>query len=120
MKFPLAYHCGRVLLDREFGVLWAMAMFIPGWSTIEMLVFNPNAVATATLAVPGRASASYWKRPMGFGSFAILGLAFALAIHVHPTSLPMALPIITCVASSSARRPARERQQASLRDSWCR
>src|SRR5688572_21874734 len=51
LKFPLAYHCGRKLVDRDFGVLWAMALAFPGWTAIEQLIFlNPNGVAAAMLA----------------------------------------------------------------------
>jgi hypothetical protein len=91
LKFPLAYHCGRKLLDGDFGLLWAAAMFIPGWSTIEQLVFlNPNAVATAmllalTVALPGL------ERPAGLRRCFTLGLVLALALHVHPTALPIFL-----------------------------
>lgn len=93
LKFPLAYLCGRRLLDAPFGLLWAVAMFVPGWPSLEPLVFlNPNAVAAAVLLVlwlamrcaePGR----------GAAAFAALGLALAVAIHVHPTAAPMLLVI---------------------------
>jgi hypothetical protein len=88
-KFPLAYYCGRKLLDRDFGVLWAVALFVPGWSTLEQLVFlNPNAVAASTLLVAAICLHGFSSRlgPRGFGC---LGLALALAIHVHPTSIPI-------------------------------
>ena len=52
LKFPLAAYCGRRLLDRDFGVLWAVAMFVPGWSTFEQLLFmNTNAAPAAMLGV---------------------------------------------------------------------
>ena len=52
LKFPLAYWCGKRLMDEDFGVLWAAALFLPGWTTVEQLVFlNPNGVAMAMLAV---------------------------------------------------------------------
>ena len=89
LKFPLAYHCGRKLLDADFGVLWAAAMFVPGWSTIEQLVFlNPNGVAMAMLAALAIALPGL-ERPASLGRCAALGLTLALAVHVHPTSLPV-------------------------------
>jgi hypothetical protein len=88
-KFALAYHCGRRLIDHDFGVLWAVAMFVPGWSTIEELVFlNPNAVAAATLLVLAICLRGI-SRPLRLSAFAALGMALALAIHVHPTSIPI-------------------------------
>jgi hypothetical protein len=72
-------------------VLWAAALFLPGFTTIEQLVFlNPNGVAMAMLAVLAIAIPGL-ERPAGPGRTAALGLALALALHVHPTSLPMFL-----------------------------
>jgi hypothetical protein len=89
LKFPLAYACGRKLVDGDFGVLWAAAMFIPGWSSIEQLVFlNPNAVATAMLATLAIALPGI-ERAAGTGRCLALGLALALTMHVHPTALPV-------------------------------
>ena len=97
LKFPLACHCGRRLLDRDFGVLWAAAMFVPGWSSVEELVFlNPNAVATATLAVLALCLRGM-ATGMGPAGFATLGLAMALAIHVHPTAIPIFLAAVPLV-----------------------
>ena len=88
LKFPLAYWCGRRLMDEDFGVLWAAALFLPGWTTVEQLVFlNPNGVAMAMLACLAIALPGL-DRPAGLGRCFALGLALALAIHVHPTSLP--------------------------------
>ncbi len=34
LKFPLSYLCGRKLIDADFGLLWAAAMFVPGWASL--------------------------------------------------------------------------------------
>src|SRR5258705_8993078 len=74
LKFPLAYHCGRKLLGREFGLLWAAALLLPGWSSMEPLVpFNPNAIGTAcfaAFAVPLRCA----EGPSKWGHVGLLGL----------------------------------------------
>ena len=89
LKFPLAYLCGRKLFDADFGLLWAAAMFVPGWVSLEQLVFlNPNAVAAATLAVLAIALHCLQEK-VEWPTFAVLGLALAVAIHVHPTSAPI-------------------------------
>jgi len=91
LKFPLAYWCGKRLVDEDFGVLWAAALFLPGWTTVEQLVFlNPNGVAMAMLAVLAVALPGI-ERPAGLGRCLALGVALALALHVHPTSLPVFL-----------------------------
>jgi hypothetical protein len=89
LKFPLAYLCGRRLIDADFGLLWAVAMFVPGWPSLEQLVFlNPNAVAAATLAVFALSLRGLQER-IEWPIFAVLGLALAVALHVHPTSVPI-------------------------------
>src|SRR5688572_329079 len=99
LKFPLAYWCGKRLVDEDFGVLWAAALFLPGWTTVEQLVFlNPNGVAMAMLAVLAIALPGL-DRPASLGRCVALGLALALALHVHPTSLPIFLlaPVVLWV-----------------------
>lgn len=89
LKFPLAYWCGARLVDADLGVLWAAAMFLPGWSSIEQLVFlNPNGVAMAMLLVLAIALPTL-ERPASARRCAVLGLALGFAIHAHPTSLPV-------------------------------
>ncbi len=91
LKFPLAYFCGRRLLDPVFGLLWAAAMFVPGWPSLEPLVFlNPNAVAAAALLVLLVALRSV-DPEREWPAFAALGLCLAVAIHVHPTAAPVFL-----------------------------
>jgi hypothetical protein len=90
LKFPLAYWCGTRLLDRRFGLFWAVALFAPGWPTLEQLVFlNPNAVATMVLALLA-ISIALAQRPT-MARFLGAGCLLALAAHVHPTSAPAAL-----------------------------
>jgi hypothetical protein len=89
LKFPLAYLCGRKLIDADFGLLWAAAMFVPGWASLEQLVFlNPNGVAAAALLVLAIALRAIEKKS-DWPTFAALGLALAVAMHVHPTSAPV-------------------------------
>jgi hypothetical protein len=89
LKFPLAYHCGRRLVDSDFGALWAVCMFVPGFASLEPLLFlNPNAVAAAALLVLALALRIIDKPASAWIWFS-LGLALALAIHVHPTSAPV-------------------------------
>ena len=89
LKFPLAYLCGRKLIDADFGLLWAAAMFVPGWTSLEQLVFlNPNGVAAAALLVLAIALRAIEKQS-DWPTFTALGLALAVAMHVHPTSAPV-------------------------------
>jgi hypothetical protein len=100
LKFPLAYHCGRRLVDSDFGALWAACMFVPGFASLEPLLFlNPNAVAAAALLVLALALRII-DRPSSAGVWLAFGVALALAIHVHPTSVPaFVLLVPTAVAA---------------------
>ena len=98
LQFPLAYWCGRRLVDARFGLLWAVALFFPGWASVQQLAFlNPNAVAAALL---GFVALVLWvaREPAGAASFAAVGLAMAIVLHVHPTAMPvylLALPLLS-------------------------
>lgn len=93
LKFPLAYLCGKRLLNPGFGLLWAAALLMPGWTTLEQLVFlNPNAVATAILGVVAL-SLRACDDPR-LVHIAALGLLLAIAAHVHPNAAPAALAVL--------------------------
>ena len=97
LKFPLAYACGRRLLDARFGLLWAAALLLPGWPTLEQLVFlNPNGVAAAILAVLALSLRAYDGPRLHH--FAGLGLLLAIAAHVHPNAAPAALCVLPVAA----------------------
>ncbi len=85
LKFPLAYICGRRILNAEFGLLWAAALSLPGWNAYERLtVFNPNPAATAVLVLIWFA---LHFRSQAVSPITILfcGVALGLGIHIHPT-----------------------------------
>jgi len=85
LKFPLAYICGRKILNAEFGLLWAAALSLPGWSAYERLtIFNPNPAATAVLVLVWFAL----RIRSGMTSPSTIffsGVALGLGIHIHPT-----------------------------------
>jgi hypothetical protein len=97
LKFPLALWCGEKLVDRTFGVLWAVCLAIPGWPSIEQLIFfNPNAAATSVLLLLALAM-KLREGQHRAGVYAAFGLAFAFALHVHPTTAiagVLALPVL--------------------------
>ena len=96
LKFPLAYACGKRLFDARFGLLWAVALVLPGWNALQsMFPTHTNLVETMMLAalLPlirlWQLGDSRWW--MAFG------LLFGLAFHAHPTVLVM-LPLAIAVA----------------------
>jgi hypothetical protein len=91
LKFPLAWHCGRLLLGARFGLLWCAVLALPGWTTMEgMIPFNASAVEAASLGV-----LAAWlharERPGSWKAMLLLGLALDVALHVHPTTAPLAV-----------------------------
>jgi hypothetical protein len=91
LKFPFAYACGARLVDRDFGLLWAACLAAPGWPSFESLIFfNPNPAAAAVLGALLLALRVGSRPPLAWESVAF-GLACALALHIHPTTAPVAI-----------------------------
>jgi len=88
LKFPLAYALGKRCVDARFGLLWACALALPGWSTFEQLIFfNPNPAAACVLG-----ALLLWLRSLERNSLRLafgMGLLLALSLHVHPTCAPL-------------------------------
>jgi hypothetical protein len=96
LKFPLAYVCGKRLLDARFGLLWALALAAPGWNSLQaMFPTHTNLVETMMLAafLP---LIRLWRGGAAYG-WCIFGLLFGLALHAHPTVVAM-LPLVFAVA----------------------
>ena len=96
LKFPLAYLCGKRLIDARFGLLWALLLALPGWHDYErQTVFNPNLAAAAALALGYVAIRFRTSPPSNFASLGC-GLLLGVAIHIHPTVTIMGLlPLAT-------------------------
>jgi len=90
LKFFLAYKCGTRLINRTFGLVWSIALAMPGWTTVQHLTFfTPNIVETGILlslylAIRLSNSPSSWKT-------CVLGLLCGLAMNAHPTAVPILL-----------------------------
>ena len=88
LQFPLAWRLGRDMVDQRFGVSWATLLLLPGVSSFESIwVAHPSLTAAASLAVMYAA-----RRAVDGHSFRWLYaacLGFGLALHAHPTTLPL-------------------------------
>lgn len=94
LKIPLAFLVGRRMLDARLGLLMALAISLPGWSSVGTLVIaHTSVVETAVLATFWLALAAWQdRRPV---LLALGAGALALALHAHPTALiaaPALLP----------------------------
>ncbi|HVF34477.1 MAG TPA: hypothetical protein VND91_04080, partial [Candidatus Saccharimonadia bacterium] len=78
LKFALAWQLGRTLVDARFGWLFAFVLALPGWASLEHVVFaHTNLAGTATLAF-GLAALAAWRRPHA-ARYVLTGIALSLA-----------------------------------------
>jgi len=90
LKFPLAYVLGREWVDTRFGIAWAILLALPGVATFESIwVAHPSLTAAASLAVVFALWRAVERRSYPWMYAACLG--FGLALHAHPTALPLGL-----------------------------
>jgi len=106
-QFPLAYLLGAALGGRLAGLAFAIALSLPGLTTLEgVWIAHPSLVPTAVLAV-AFASWHAWRRRSAAWWIGAMLLA-SLALHAHPTALPaLAFP-----AAAAFRLPPGERRAA--------
>lgn len=89
LKLALAFELGRRFCGARFGLLSAFVLALPGWASLEHVVFaHTNLAGTATLAF-GLAVHAAWRRPDAL-RHGLAGLALALAMHAHPSAIVLA------------------------------
>jgi len=96
LKIPLAYQCGKLFLDRRFGLLWACMICLPGWTAMNYLVFtHPTLVETTQLAA--FFMLLRWHQTGSANWFYGFAIMFCVALNAHPTNAiiaAVALPLI--------------------------
>lgn len=103
LKIPLAYAVGVRLDDRRTGLLLALLLLLPGWWTFETLLpLHTSLVATCTLLfVLALLRYEAGARPIDLG---LAGLAFALALHAHPSTFGLAVLLVAVLVRELRRR----------------
>lgn len=102
LKFPLAYRLGSAVADWRFGLLFALALLLPGWQHLEaILVTHTSLVETAALAYL-LLLRGYIVQPGTWRAVA-MGLGFALALHAHPTTIALLPLSVICAWRFGAR-----------------
>ena len=92
LRFPLAYLLGREAIDGKSGLAFAILLALPGVGSLASLwIAHPSVTATLTLAVAFALWRAHARRSPGW--LAAAGAAFGLALHAHPTTLPLAVPL---------------------------
>lgn len=85
-KYLLAWRLGTRLVDARFGLAFAGALAIAGWSTIPLWFPSHTAVVeTALLLLAG----ATWRcsRHFSIGNALLLGLAAGACVSAHPTTI---------------------------------
>lgn len=86
LQVPMAYLVGKEVHSRRAGFLWAAGLIVPCWTTYEwMLPLHPMLSPLAVLSFL-LCCRRYWcsgRRRYFYGMI----LAFAFAVHAHPSNL---------------------------------
>lgn len=91
-KFYLAYRLGSVICDRRFGMYFAVFLALPTWAAFELMFLTHVAVVES--AILATLLITVWAaRTPGANRIFLLGLAFGLGLHAHPTYLVVVLPM---------------------------
>jgi hypothetical protein len=99
-QFPLAFAAGRRLADARLGMLWALALAMPGWASFESVGFaSTNVMRTLTLATV-YVLVRVRDAPRLAGWLGA-GLLASLATHAHPSCAWLVL----VAAAAAWRRP---------------
>jgi hypothetical protein len=84
-QIPLAYLVGKALHSRRAGLLFAVGLVVPNWSTIEWLLPSHPLLSIPCDLAFLLCALRYWRRPR-LRYLCGLALAFVLALHAHPAN----------------------------------
>lgn len=87
LKFWLAYVLGKELHSKQLGLLFALFLALPGWSSIQLVIWTHTIVLETTLLLYLLSLRRSFLFP-GTWSWLLTGFCFSLALHAHPTALP--------------------------------
>lgn len=95
--YGFAYRLGSRLVDRDLGLAMALVLALPSWRTLYWFGATHTALTATLVCAALLGWLTYWQTP-GRGRALLAGLAVSLALHGHPTVLPLvtlcALPLL--------------------------
>lgn len=86
LQFPLAYQIGKRFGSQRLGLLFALALALPGWSAFPLVLMTHVTVVPTCILFGALATLRYRENPRA-GRALVLGLALACMLHAHPTTL---------------------------------
>lgn len=104
LKYPLAYVIGRRYGGARLGLLFALALFAPGWSSFILAAMTHTTVVETAVLFGLWCALHYRDRP-GAARALLLGLGGTVMFHAHPTTLLLGcLLVIHALAAGTGRR----------------
>jgi len=101
-QIPLAYLTGKELHSRRAGLLWAVGLVVPTWTTYEwMLPLHPTLSSACALALL-LCCLRYWRGGERRYFYA-MAVAFMLALHAHPSNIALAWPVLFALVGTRHR-----------------
>ena len=85
-KYLIAWQLGTRAIDARFGLAFAGALALAGWSTIPLLFPSHTAVVETTALLLAGATWRCWHR-LSIGNALLLGLAAGACLTAHPTTV---------------------------------
>lgn len=111
LQFPLAYQIGKRFGGERLGLLFALALALPGWSAFPLVMLTHVTVVPTCILFGVLAMLRYREHP-GAARAVVLGLALGCMLHAHPTTLLLAA--LCALAAGSAASSDKRTTHAAL------
>lgn len=108
LQYPLAYLAGKALHSRRAGLLWAVLLALPAWSSFEWML-PQHYVLTAPLVLAVLLCALRWHRRPRTKYLVGMALGLVLAVHAHPSSIGLVWIVLAALAAALPQRQLQPR-----------
>jgi hypothetical protein len=95
LQFPLAYLLGRRVGGNRLAIVFAAALMLPGWCAFPLVSLTHTTVVVTAMLFGALACWRFCERPDASRAV-VFGLALALMLHAHPTTVTSALALVLC------------------------
>lgn len=103
LQYPLAYLAGKALHSRRAGLLWAVLLALPAWSSFEWML-PQHYVLTAPLVLAVLLCVLRWCRRPRTKYLVGMALGLVLAVHAHPSSIGLVWIVLAALAAALSQR----------------